>query len=234
MIAASAVLVPQVMAAQGTAHPAAGQKLPAAQNATQPVTAQIEERTEVTPKDEKEEMNVYRHAPIVQSIARMMHMKLETTARLFEMVNFIIIALLLVIPLLKILPRLIHGRRQGLRNKLESARSLTEDARSRLGLVEAKMAKLDEEIAAIRAHVEQESRQDEVRIKSTIEHESRRIVAAAEQEIEAAAAHAQRGLRSFAAELAIEKATQQLVMTPETDRALIAEFVRDAGRGGQN
>ncbi|HET7104777.1 MAG TPA: ATP synthase F0 subunit B [Terracidiphilus sp.] len=228
------MLVPQVMAAQGTAHPAAGQKLPAAQNATQPVTAQIEERTEVTPKDEKEEMNVYRHAPIVQSIARMMHMKLETTARLFEMVNFIIIALLLVIPLLKILPRLIHGRRQGLRNKLESARSLTEDARSRLGLVEAKMAKLDEEIAAIRAHVEQESRQDEVRIKSTIEHESRRIVAAAEQEIEAAAAHAQRGLRSFAAELAIEKATQQLVMTPETDRALIAEFVRDAGRGGQN
>lgn len=234
MIAASAVLVPQVMAAQGTAHPAAGQKLPAAQNATQPVTAQMEERTEVTPKDEKEEMNVYRHAPIVQSIARMMHMKLETTARLFEMVNFIIIALLLVIPLLKILPRLIHGRRQGLRNKLESARSLTEDARSRLSLVEAKMAKLDEEIAAIRAHVEEESRQDEARIKSTIEHESRRIVAAAEQEIEAAAAHAQRGLRSFAAELAIEKATQQLVMTPETDRALIAEFVRDAGRGGQN
>jgi F-type H+-transporting ATPase subunit b len=64
-------------------------------------------------------------------------------------------------------------------------------------------------------------------------------VAAAEQEIAAAAAHAQRELRHFAADLAIDHAARQLVLTPETDRALIAEFVRDtnpdrAARGGQN
>ena len=49
-----------------------------------------------------------------------------------------------------------------------------------------------------------------------------------------AAAQAKRGLRHFAADLAIEQAAKQLVLTPETDRALIAEFVSDAAKGGQN
>jgi F-type H+-transporting ATPase subunit b len=49
-----------------------------------------------------------------------------------------------------------------------------------------------------------------------------------------AAAQAKRSLRHFAADLAIEQATRQLVLTPETDRALIAEFVSEAGRDGMN
>ncbi len=64
-------------------------------------------------------------------------------------------------------------------------------------------------------------------------------MAAAEQEIGVAAAQARRGLKHFAADLAIEQATKQLVLTPETDRALITEFVSDLNgngkaRGGQN
>jgi F-type H+-transporting ATPase subunit b len=47
-----------------------------------------------------------------------------------------------------------------------------------------------------------------------------------------AAAQARRGLRNFAADLAIENATKQLILTPETDRALIAEFVGDVVRNG--
>jgi F-type H+-transporting ATPase subunit b len=97
---------------------------------------------------------------------------------------------------------------------------------------------LDDEIAKIRAQVEDESRQDEVRIKASIEEERTRIVAAAEQEIGVAAAQAKRGLRNFAADLAIEQAAKQLVLTPETDQALIAEFVSDVTgngtKGGRN
>jgi F-type H+-transporting ATPase subunit b len=64
-------------------------------------------------------------------------------------------------------------------------------------------------------------------------------VAAAEQEISVAAAQVRRGLRDFAADLAIDQASRQLAMTQETDRALIAEFVAGvaadaAGKGGQN
>jgi F-type H+-transporting ATPase subunit b len=87
--------------------------------------------------------------------------------------------------------------------------------------------------------VEEESKQDETRIKATIEEESARIVAAAAQELDVAAAQARRGLRHFAADLAIEQAAKQLVLTPETDQALIAEFLSDvnlqgAHKGGQN
>ena len=64
--------------------------------------------------------------------------------------------------------------------------------------------------------------------------ESARIVASAEQEIGMAAAQATRGLRNFAADLAIDQASRQLKLTPETDRALIAEFVGNVEKGGLN
>ena len=130
-------------------------------------------------------------------------------------------------------------RSQALRHNLESARKETEDAGARLSAVEARLASLDDEIAKFRSEVEKEIANDEVRIKAAIEEESARIVAGAEQEIDSAAAQARRGLRNFAADLAIEHAGKQLVLTPETDRALIAEFVSDVAgngtaRGGQN
>jgi F-type H+-transporting ATPase subunit b len=64
-------------------------------------------------------------------------------------------------------------------------------------------------------------------------------VETAGQEIGMAAAQARRGLRNFAADLAIDQAARNLVLTVETDRALIAEFVGDvlgngAAGGGKN
>ena len=77
--------------------------------------------------------------------------------------------------------------------------------------------------------MEQQIAQDEQRSKAALEEESARIVASAEQEIGVAAAQAKRSLRHFAADLAIEQAAKKLVLTPETDRALIAEFVSADG-----
>jgi F-type H+-transporting ATPase subunit b len=198
-------------------------------------------------KEEAEEENLFRHAPLVQSISdaifhdnpnetdpsrqelRANHV--EKTARIFEWINFAIIMLAIVLPLAKILPRIMRRRSQTLKHHLEEARKTTADANTRLSAVEAQLVRLDEEIAQIRAHVEDESKQDEARIKASIEEESARIVASAEQEIAAAAAHAQRGLRHFAADLAIESAAKQLILTPETDRALISQFISDTTNG---
>ena len=68
--------------------------------------------------------------------------------------------------------------------------------------------------------------------KAALEEERARIVASAEQEIGVAAAQATRSLRHFAADLAIDQAVRKLVLTPETDRALIAEFVNETGHDG--
>jgi F-type H+-transporting ATPase subunit b len=134
-------------------------------------------------------------------------------------------------------------RSQTLVHNLKTAREATEDANTRLSAVEAKLAGLDDEIKKFRAQVEQESLEDEARVKSSLAEESARIVQAAEQELSVAAAQARRGLRHFAADLAVEQAAKQLVLTPETDRALIAEFVGQVSsdvagngktKGGQN
>ncbi|HKF47984.1 MAG TPA: ATP synthase F0 subunit B [Terracidiphilus sp.] len=205
--------------------------------------------------EQEEEHNLFRHTELVAAVSdivfhddknatdpekvELRNKHIEATARGFEWINSTIILLVIFIPLFKILPKVMRKRSQTLRQNLDDARKTTADANTRLSAVEAKLAKLDEEIAGIRARVEEESKQDEVRIKASIQEESARIVASAEQEIAAAAEQAQRGLRHFAADLAIENAARQLVLTPETDRALIAEFVSEAAgngaaKGGRN
>ena len=195
-------------------------------------------------KEEEEEHNLFRHTPLVSSISdtifqddknatepEKVHLRekhIEQTARIFEWINAAIIWLCIIIPLAKFLPKVMRKRSSTLRHNLESARKTSADANARLSAVEAQLSRLDEEIGKIRAQVEEEIKQDEVRIKASIEEEHARIVAAAEQEISSAAASARRSLRHFAADLAIEQASKQLVLTPETDRALIAEFIREA------
>jgi len=189
--------------------------------------------------DEQKELDVFRHAPIVAAIGKKLGMSVETTAKVFEFLNFAIIFLAIVIPLAKFVPKMLRNRRETLGQNLRTAREATEDAKARLSAVEAKLAGLDQEIAKFRAQVEQDSLEDEKRIKVSLAEESTRIVAAAEQEIAAATAQARRGLRTFAADLAISHAEKQLVLTPETDRALIGEFIAEvsasgAGKGGKN
>jgi F-type H+-transporting ATPase subunit b len=180
----------------------------------------------------------FRHSPMVAAAARLFHLSVEATARIFEGINFGIIALAIGIPLFRFLPNFLRKRAEKIRTDIDSARKMTEDANSRLSAIEAKLSGIGEEIAKFRAEVEHDSQQDEARIKAALADESARIVSAAEQEIGVAAAQARRGLRHFAAELAIEQAGKQMVLTPEIDSALIAEFVSDvsgkgATRGGR-
>ena len=159
--------------------------------------------------------------------------RLKQRPRVFEFLNFAIIVFGIGIPLVRVLPKILRSRSEKVRNDIESARKVTEEASARLSAIEEKLAGLDGEIKVIRAQVEAESRQDMERIQASIAEESARIVAAAEQEIGASAAQARRSLRHFAADLAIDQATKQLVLTPETDRALIAEFLADAALNGK-
>lgn len=199
-------------------------------------------------QEEAEEEDVYTHTALVASISdaifhdnphptqpeqiELREKHIGLTARTFEWINTIIILLAIVVPIARILPKVLRKRAQTLKHNLEQARKTTADANARLSAVEAQLSRLDDEIAKFRTQVEEEIKQDEARIKSTIEEETARIVASAEQEISAAAAHAQRGLKQFAADLAIEQAAKQLILTPETDRALISEFLASTGGNG--
>jgi F-type H+-transporting ATPase subunit b len=111
------------------------------------------------------------------------------------------------------------------------ARSATEEASSRLGAVEERLAKLDEQIAAMRSHAEAEGAREEQRIKASVEDEKKKIVEAAEAEIATATALARREIQKYAAELAISQAAQKLVVSVDTDRMLVESFAQKLGSG---
>ena len=192
------------------------------------------EGSEAKSSQEEQEHGFLVNGAIVKAISGATGWSRETTATIFLWTNFAIIFFGVAIPLSKVLPKTFRKRKQSLSLSLDEARKATTDANARLSAVEAKLAGLDEEIARYRAQVEEESKSDEQRSKASMEEEKTRIVAAAEQELTSAAAQARRNLRSFAAELAIEQASRQLTLTPEADRALIAEFVANAAREGKN
>jgi F-type H+-transporting ATPase subunit b len=236
LILGGAVVPFHLMAQQSpepATQPAAGSASQESQNPPKAQEAQNPSKSEDA-KSEENEHDQYRHAPVVQSLARIMHVKVETAARTFEIFNVSVVILGILIPLIRIMPKLLRKRSEKIRADIEAARKTTEDANTRLNAVEAKLASLGQEISKFRTEVEQQIAQDEQRAKAALEEESARIVASAEQEIGVAAAQAKRSLRHFAADLAIDQAVKKMVLTPEADRALIAEFVSETGRDGMN
>ena len=206
----------------------------AQQSAPAPATAPAGGAQAAQPATSQDEGDAqFLHSPMVQSVARILHLKLDTAVALLLGINFAIIFFAIAIPLTRTMPKIFRKRSQTLSHDLTSARQATADAQARLSAVEAQLAGLGEEIKKLSAQVEQESLEDEKRIKAAMGEESARIVAAAEQEIGVAVTQAKRGLRSFAADLAIGQAEKQIALTPETDRALIAEFVAGVAGDGK-
>ncbi len=176
----------------------------------------------------------FRKSAAVQAIARTFHLQEETAAEIFEDFNSAVLILAILGFLARALPKAFRKRTETLQKDLADARKASEEANSRLRSVEDRLSRLDSEIEAFRIQMEQESAGDEQRMKETIETERQRIVASAEQDIAAAQTAAQRELKQFAANLAIERAQSELRLTPEADRELVSGFAGEiAGRFGK-
>jgi F-type H+-transporting ATPase subunit b len=178
--------------------------------------------------------DVYRHSASVRLLGRWLHLNKEAAARLFECLNFAVLAGAILFYLLKYLPKTFRANRENLQHQLVDARTATEQARERLAAIEQRLSRLDEEIAAISKQAEKDSVEDESRIKTSIEAERRRIVDAATKDIAAAGSAAQRDLKRFAAGLAVDRAAQKIVLTEDDDRALMQEFAQSLGHQTQN
>ena len=180
----------------------------------------------------------YRHSSTVQAIAKALHTNTETAAKIFEDFNSAVIIIAILWFLVKVLPKAFGKRSETIQKALVEARLATEDANKRLSAVEARLAKLDSEIDAIRKQAEHDSIEDEKRIKASLEEERKRIIESAEQEIEAFGSAAQRDLKRFAADLAVDRALQRIHLGADADRILVKNFAADLtgtqSKGGQN
>ncbi len=194
-------------------------------------TTAAEER----PSQEEQNKNFLVGGPMVKWTAQKLNISVESASTIYQVANFLVIVLLLAVPLARVMPKIFRKRSETLGYNLQTARKATDDANTRLRAVEEKLAGLDGEIKKLQIQVEQESLEDEKRVKASLTEESARIVESAEQELNVAVAHARRSLRHFAADLAVEQAANQMTLTPETDRALISEFIGSVAKsdGGQ-
>lgn len=168
----------------------------------------------------------YRQSPTVAKLGSMMGMKSSQASTVFTLTNLAILLAGLGYLLMKNLPKAFKGRSATIQKQIVEARTATQDAKSRLSSVEARLAKLDGEIAALRTQAEADGAREEERLKAAIEEEKQRILAAAGQEIQSATLTARRELQTYAAGLAVDQAARNLVVTPESDRLLVAGFAQ--------
>jgi F-type H+-transporting ATPase subunit b len=180
------------------------------------------------------ETDEYRLSPTVVKLGALLGMNPETAANAFTIFNILILLGAIGYGLAKTLPKTFRNRSTAIQKHLVDARTATEEATSRLSSVEARLSKLDEQIAAMRLQSEADAARDEQRIKASVEDEKNKIIAAAEAEIHSATTFARRDIQKFAAELAIEQAARKLVVTAETDRLLVESFAHKLGEGSNN
>ncbi|QMV17990.1 ATPase [Granulicella sp. 5B5] len=204
------------------AHAQAAATVPVATKGTDAASTQAKPAAQ--DEEEKDDNDEYRMSPTVTKLGSLLGMKSEAASTAFTITNLVILLAGLGYLIMKNLPKSFKSRSATIQKQIVEARTATQDAKSRLSSVEARLAKLDGEIAAMRTQAEADGAREEQRLKSAIEDEKQRILAAAGQEIQSATLTARRELQQYAAELAVDQAARKLVVTPEADRYLVAGF----------
>ncbi len=97
------------------------------------------------------------------------------------------------------LPKTFRNRNAALEKHLVEAQAASQEASRRLESLEARLGKLDEQIATMRSQAEKDAQGEEQRMKASVEEEKQKILASAEQDIAAAAAQARRQIQQYAA-----------------------------------
>jgi F-type H+-transporting ATPase subunit b len=180
---------------------------------------------------EEEENAEFKESPSVQALARLVGLKPKSMYKVLLVINFLIIAGLIYWIAKARVPEMFRARTREIQKSLEEARRATEDANRRLAEIEERLAKLDTEIGGLRAAAEADARAEEERIRALAEADKKKIVEAAEQEIDAAAGQARRDLKAYTAELAVALAEKRIKVDPATDQALVRTFVGQLKEG---
>jgi F-type H+-transporting ATPase subunit b len=177
----------------------------------------------------KDEMAEFKESSSVQLIARLTGLNLRQSYWLSIVLNFAVIAAVLVWAGFKYLPGIFRDRSTAIQKAMQEAQMASEDARRRLADIESRLMKLDVEIAMMRDSAEKEGAAEEARIQAAAEEDARKIVASAEREILAAAKAARRQLTAYAADLAVSLARKQIRVDAATDQALVHNFAGQLG-----
>jgi len=180
-----------------------------------------------------EEENNFKEYPSILFLARLLHLRPFIAFWLSVLFNFAVLAGGLGYLMKKYLPGAFRDRSVSIKQAMAEAQRSSEEARQRLSQIESRLSRLDSEIAGMREAAERDAVAEEARIRAAAEEDTRKIVEAAGQEIEAAANLARHELKAYAAEIAVALAQQQLHIDAGTDEALVRSFASQLNGNGQ-
>ena len=179
----------------------------------------------------------FKQSASVRWLSKLTGGNLQHAYWLAMLLNFAAVAGVLFWAARKYLPGAFRARTAAIQKAMEEARRASEDANRRLQEIESRLARLGDEVSALKATGEADLAAEDARIKAAAEEDARKIVESAEQEIAAATKSARRDLTSYAADLAIALAKKQIHVDAGTDSSLVRSFADrlvSADDGGKN
>ncbi len=184
--------------------------------------------------EEKDETGEFKQSASVSLIAKWTGMSLRHAYWVSVLLNFALIAGVIIWASRKYLPGIFSARTAAIQKAMQEAQKSSEEARRKLAEIESRLMKLDVEIGMMRDSAEKEAAAEEARIQAAAEEDGRKIVESAQQEIAAAAKAARRELTAYAADLAVGLAQKQIHVDAATDQALVRNFASQLGAPGNS
>ena len=145
--------------------------------------------------------------------------------------NLLIFVGLFVYILRRPVSEAMRARREGIRRDLMRAQEERNAAVAKLTEVEARLAKLDAEVASVREQSEREAAEERERIRRSTEEETQKLRVQAQREIESAGKAARQELSEFTAEQSVRLAEEMIRrdIKPEDDARLVSLRVEELG-----
>lgn len=175
----------------------------------------------------------FRESPSVRMLSRITGIPLTSAYWVFVILNFAILAFILYVLMKSRIPAMFRSRTGVIRKSLDEAQRSSADANRRLSEIEARLLRLDTEVAEMRSQAEREAQAEEERIRAAAEEDQRRIVNAAQAEIDALSKNARRELKAYAADLAVALAEKRIKVDAATDQLLVRSFTDQLAGDGK-
>jgi F0F1-type ATP synthase membrane subunit b/b' len=196
------------------------------------VGQQLVHETREAAGEEKDETAEFKQSASVQLVARLTGLSLPNAYLFCVLLNFVVIAAVILWASRKYMPGLFSARTAAIQKAMQEAQKASEEARRKLAEIEARLMRLDVEIGTMRDTAEKEAGAEEARIQAVAQEDARKTLESAQQEIAAFAKAARRELTSYAADLAVGLAQKQIHVDATTDQALVRNFAGELGSEG--
>jgi F-type H+-transporting ATPase subunit b len=190
---------------------------------------QLTRETREAAGEDKDDKAQFRESPSVRFIARHTGLSTGNAYFLSVLLNFAVIAGVIIWASRKYLPGVFSARTMAIQKAMQEAQKASDEARRKLADIESRLMKLDVEIGMMRDSAEKGAGAEEARIQAAAQEDARKIVESAQQEIASAAKAARRDLTAYAADLAVGLAQKQIQVDAATDQRLVRSFAGELG-----